>query len=104
MNLIKIPKFLKNFYLLSGILFIIWMLFFDANDWITQYNRQKKLQKMEEEKLFYKKRTEEVKADFRDLKNNAEVLERFAREKYYLKKPKEEVFILTEDEKKIEKK
>ncbi|TAE71654.1 MAG: septum formation initiator family protein [Bacteroidetes bacterium] len=99
MKFIKIPKIFTNFYLLSAIIFVSWMLFFDANDWITQYNRQKRLQKMEEEINFYKKRTEEVKADFRDLKNNSEVLERFAREKYYLKKPKEEVFILTEEQK-----
>jgi cell division protein FtsB len=97
MKLIKIPKFLKNFYLLSGVAFVLWMLFFDTNDWITQYNRQKKLQKMQEEKVFYEKKIKEIKADYRDLKNNTEIMERFAREKYFLKRPNEEVFILTEE-------
>jgi cell division protein DivIC len=98
MKNIKIPKILTNFYVISTAFFLLWMFVFDTNDWISQYNRKKRLEKMIEEKAFYEKKTKEIQADYRDLKSNSEVLEKFAREKYYLKKDKEDVFILVEDE------
>jgi cell division protein FtsB len=99
----KLPSFLKNFYLLTSLVFIIWIFFLDSNDLITQYKRQQNLRNLEKEKLFYEQRKKEIEADRVELEKNQKILEKFAREKYYFKRPKEEVFVIEEQEDNSEK-
>lgn len=94
----RIPPLLKNFYVLTGILFLIWMLFFDSNDLITQMRLSKKESELEKTKEFYLEKISEVKADREALLNNEDLLEKVAREKYFMKKPNEEVFVVVEEE------
>ncbi len=94
----KIPSFLKNFYLISGGIFLIWMLFLDANDFITQYQRQSRLKKLEKEKKYYQQEMQKIEKGYRDLLEKPSVLEKFAREKYLMKKPEEDVYIIVEKE------
>lgn len=70
------------------------MFFFDANDFITQYQMSKKLNDLEEDKEYYVQKIAEVQKDRTELMSNPELLEKYAREKYYMKRPGEEVFIL----------
>jgi len=87
-------KILRNKYISSVIVFVIWISFFDRNDLITQFDRKHELQKLETSKEFYEKEIATTKKDLMDLNNNPAVLEKFAREKFYLKKPNEEIFII----------
>jgi len=79
-----------------AVLFLIWMFFFDTNDFITQYNMRQKLDDIAEEKKYYKEKIEEVKSDRKELLEQPELLEKFAREKYLMKKPTEQLFIVKE--------
>jgi cell division protein DivIC len=90
----KLPPFTKNFYFVAGASFLIWMLFFDSNDFVTQYKLRAKLRGMEREKAYYTEKIEEVKKDREELFSNPELLEKFAREKYLMKKKTEDVYIL----------
>jgi cell division protein FtsB len=95
----KIPGWLKNKYVITGILFLIWLLFFDRNDLVSQYKSRNELRKLEEEKKFF---IEEIKKDnenLTDLKTNPKTLEKFAREKYLMKKDNEEIFVIVEEKK-----
>lgn len=92
---LKIPK---NFYLISGVAFLVWMLFFDSNDIYSQYQLKSKLTELESEKSYYQEKIEEVNEDREALLNNQELLEKFAREKYYMKKDGEDVFVVVEEE------
>lgn len=74
------------------------MLFFDSNDIYSQYQLSAKLSELENEKTYYLEKIEEVRVDREALLNNEELLERFAREKYYLKKDNEEVFVVVDEE------
>ena len=94
----KLPKFTRNFYFVSAVLFAGWMLFFDANDFYSQYQLKKKLNDLEDQREHYLKEIEQVKEDREALLNDDAQLERFAREKYYMKKEGEEVFIVVEEE------
>ncbi|MFD3001261.1 septum formation initiator family protein [Pontibacter toksunensis] len=94
----RIPKFFRNFYFITSFLFLIWMLFFDSNDFITQYQMNKTLSNLEEEKEHYLEKMEEVQQDRKELMSNAELLEKFAREKYLMKRPNEDVFIIVTKE------
>ena len=91
---IRLPKFIKSFYFLATLIFLVWMVFFDANDFVTQYQMSKKLNDLEEDKEYYVQKIAEVQKDRTELMSNPELLEKYAREKYYMKRPGEEVFIL----------
>lgn len=90
----KLPPFLRNFYALGIIFFISWMIFFDSNDWISRYRLSSKLRQLENEKDYYLEKIEEVKKDQAELMGNKELLEKFAREKYLMKKESEDLFII----------
>ncbi|MCH8318011.1 MAG: septum formation initiator family protein [Bacteroidetes bacterium] len=94
---IRIPKFTKSFYFIFALCFLIWMLFFDANDFISQYRLKSKLNNLKDQKQYYIKKIEEVKKDREELLNNPELLEKFAREKYLMKKKGEDVFVIVEE-------
>lgn len=94
----RIPKLFRSFYFITTFLFLIWMLFFDSNDFITQYQMSKKLSDLEEQKQHYLEKMEEVKQDRKELMGNSELLEKFAREKYLMKRPNEDLFIIVPKE------
>lgn len=87
----------KNFYFITGVSFVIWMLFFDTNDFYSQYQLSEKVEELEDQQKYYSQKIEEVNADREALMNDMELLERFAREKYYMKKEGEELFVVVED-------
>lgn len=92
----KIPPYLKNFYVVSLIIFVIWMTFFDSNDWINRFRMSNKLRTLKNEKEYYREKIKEVEKDKKELMGNDELLEKFAREKYLMKKPGEDIFIIEE--------
>jgi len=94
---IKLPSYIKNFYFLVGIFFVIWMLFIDSNDVFSQLHLRSKLSTLEQERQYYLEKIEEVKKDREELLSNQELLEKFAREKYLMKKKNEDLYIVVED-------
>lgn len=93
----KMPKILTNFYFIVGMFFIIWMLFIDSNDFYSQYVLRKKLKEMEKEKNYYEQKIVEVKNEREALLNNDDLLEKFAREKYFMKKETEDIYVVVEE-------
>jgi cell division protein FtsB len=89
------PMF-RNFYAVTGVCFLIWMTFLDSNDLITRFKMGSKLRTLENEKEFYQEKIGEVEKDKQELTTNKELLEKFAREKYLMKKPNEDIFIIEE--------
>ena len=94
----KLPKFARNFYFIAAVLFVGWMVFFDANDLYSQYQLKRKLNDLENQRDHYLQEIEKVKKEREALLNDKTELERFAREKYYMKKEGEEVFVIVEEE------
>lgn len=76
--------------------FIVWVLFFDVNDLVNQFFSLRKLQELEDEKTFYEQKTQEVIEEREEVLSKPHLLEKFAREKYLMKKKTEEVFIIEE--------
>lgn len=94
----KVPRIFRNFYFLSALFFLIWMLFFDSNDIITQIKLNHKQDELESAREFYQSKIVEVKNDREALLNNEELLEKLAREKYLMKKESEDLYIIVEEE------
>lgn len=90
-----IPSFLKNKYILAVLLFAVWMVFFDDRDIITTHFRYKKeLNNLEESKEYYQHQIAETRKELEQLKNNPQTLERYAREKYRMKRAEEDLYII----------
>jgi len=95
--IMRIPSFFRNFYFLTAFFFILWLAFFDSNDLFMQARLSNKLKELEKTEVFYEEKIEEVKADREALLNNDALLEKMAREKFYMKKENEEVFVVVEE-------
>jgi len=92
----KLPKFTRNFYFLTGLLFIVWMLFIDSNDFISQYRLSRTVKDLEERKEYYQKNIEELSQQFEQRQNDPDYIEKFAREKYFMKKEGEDLYVVVE--------
>ena len=90
----KIPNYLKNKYLIAIVLFVIWITFFDNFNLIKQSKIKKNIQQLEENKKFYIKEITKDSTEYHDLLNDDEKREKFAREKFLMKKENEDVYII----------
>ncbi|MFZ2907402.1 MAG: septum formation initiator family protein [Cyclobacteriaceae bacterium] len=93
----KLPKAFRNFYIVAGLIFLVWMLFLDSNDFVSRYKLTAKLRSLEGEKEYYLEKIKEVEKDKEELMGTRELLEKFAREKYLMKKDTEDIFIVVEE-------
>lgn len=73
--------------------FAVWMLFFDANSWLIHHELNTDIEELEDEKEYYKKEIAKDKKAIKAL-STEEGLEKLAREKYYMKKANEEIYII----------
>lgn len=89
-----VKKIIGNKYLLTVTAFGIWMLFFDRNDIPLQISRVHDLSKLERSEKNLTQKIAETEHELQSLKNNPETLEKYAREKYLMKKPNEDLFIV----------
>ncbi len=88
---------LKNKYFITAFSFLIWLSFFDRNDFITQHSYRSKLHQLEKERDYYISEIGKNKAEVSDLLNNPKNLERYAREKHRMKRDNEDVFVLVRE-------
>lgn len=94
----RIKYVLKNKYYLTTILFLIWMLFLDPNDIITQVRNMVHLNAINKDKAYYQEEIGKVNKDLEELSSNKKQLEKFARENYLMKKENEDIFIIVKEE------
>ena len=89
-----ILRTVRSFYFLTGVGFLVWMLVFDANDLGKQFDIFRKWKELRNEKQYYLDNIEVVKRERAELMSSPALLEKFAREKYLMKRPGEDVFVL----------
>ena len=90
----QIPPWLKNKYILSVVVFVVWILFLDSNNLVSRVKEMKSLRKLKYEKEYYVQRIEEDKRKLFELKTDDQNLEKFAREQYRMKKQDEDLYII----------
>ncbi len=93
----SILKVLSYKFLVTIVLFLAWILFFDENSILAHQKNKRQLQELQEQKVYYKERIKSDRQKLQDLKSGKENLEKFAREQYYMSKPDEDVFIVVEE-------
>ncbi len=92
----KLPSILKNKYLIAALAFGVWICFFDTNDLINQFRLRSKLKDMQEEKAYLQKEISLTETEQEELLSSPEKLEKFAREKYLMKKDNEDLYIIVD--------
>lgn len=95
---LEIPPLFRNKYFLVLLAMLVWLLFFDNHNLIQQWRMQRQLNQLRRERDFYR---EEIRRDsllIDQLKNEPDALERYARERYLMKKEGEDVFVIIDEE------
>jgi len=92
-----IPAWLKNKYFLSVSAFIVWILFFDPRDVFTQMEHHRELNELQVSKAWYQKEIAKESIEAEQLKTNPATIEKYAREKYLMKRDNEDIFIVSEN-------
>lgn len=88
----------KNRYFIVFVVLAVWLMFFDQNNFVYQYKLGKQIRNLEVEKEFYEKEIVKLKEQKRQLSTDEEMLEKYAREQYLMKKQDEVLFLLKEEE------
>jgi len=79
-----------NKYSVSAGLFVVWMLCFDKHNFFTQWNLVSSVNELESSIEDYSDQLADAEAAHKDLMNNKE---KFAREKYLMHRPDEDIFL-----------
>lgn len=90
-------KYAKNNYILGTAFFLFWMIFIDSNNVINQFQLSRKLYQLEDQKEYYQERKTSITAERQELLSNPELLEKFAREKYLMKKETEDIYVIVKE-------
>lgn len=96
--LIKYPflKWVTNRFILATLFFVVWLLFFDTYAFYDHRIIDKEINKLEENRDYYQAEINSDDKNIRKLYRKEEV-ERYAREKYYMKRENEDIYIIDSD-------
>ena len=96
----RIPSWVRNKYLIAASAFLVWIAFFDSKDLITQYQRKRELTALQKSKAYYENEIAKESKLLESLKSNPEAIEKYAREKYLMKRDNEDLYIIQKPENK----
>lgn len=86
-------KYLGNRYVLASVLFILWILFLDNYSYLESRVLDKQIEELEDNISYYQKEITKDSIKIKKLKN-ADQIEKYAREKYYMKRANEDVYVI----------
>ena len=90
----RLPSVFRNKYVLTIIIFVIWVTLLDSNNLIARYQEMSELHKLKIDREYFIKRIEDDKQKLHELKTDNHNLEKFAREQYHMKKSDEDLYII----------
>ena len=90
----KLPRPLRNKYFILFILFLFWIILLDDYNLITQNNIKKKVTDLKNQKAFYINEIKQDSSELSNLRSDSNTQEKFAREKFLMRKDNEDIFII----------
>jgi cell division protein FtsB len=90
----RLPKIFRNFYFVTGVLFLLYFTFFSDPNLIEQIKRYRGVKDLQKEKKYYQEHREKVLNDRNSFQSDTVLLEKVAREKYYMRRENEDVYII----------
>ena len=93
----RLYNLLKNKYFIVGLIFIVWMIFFDENNLVAHHSNKKRLSALKSQKEYYIEKIAEDNQKIEELRSGQNNLEKYAREQFYMSRPDEDVYMIIED-------
>jgi len=97
--LTKLWPWLRNKYVLTISLFVIWILFFDQNNMVDRMKMSSEIRQLDKDREFYEEQIKTDSTRLNELTTNKANLEKYAREQFLMKKPDEDVFVVINEKK-----
>ncbi|MFY8090548.1 MAG: FtsB family cell division protein [Chitinophagaceae bacterium] len=91
----KAIKIITNKYFIAPAFMLVWLCFFDDVTLLDQKERLSQVKTLEKKKEYYIKEIAQANLELKAIEQSSEAIEKFARERYLMKKPGEDIFILT---------
>lgn len=93
----KLLGYLRNFYTASFLVWFVWIGFLDNNNlksvWLNYWKRVE----LEHEQTYYRNKIHEVKRERNEVFGNRKLIEKWAREKYLMRKPGEDIYVIVDE-------
>jgi cell division protein FtsB len=90
----KIPAAFRNKYILTILIFLVWLLLLDSNNLVSRFKEIRELNRLRKDREYYLNKIEADRRKLLELKTDDDNLEKFAREQYRMKKPDEDLYII----------
>lgn len=90
-------RILKNFYTASLLAWVVWIFLLDNNNLRVVFSHRTKMKELEREKAILLEKIGQVKKERNEVFGNPKMLEKLAREKFLMRKPKEEVYVIVDE-------
>ncbi|MCU0457229.1 MAG: septum formation inhibitor [Bacteroidales bacterium] len=90
----KIPPPLRNRYILTTVMFLVWIILLDSNNLLARIKDMRELKSLKNDREYYTNKIESDRIKLRELKTDNNNLEKFAREQYLMKKSDEDLYIV----------
>jgi hypothetical protein len=96
--LLRAWPWMKNKYVITISVFVVWMLFFDQNNVVDRLKMRSEIRQLETDKAYYIEQIRLDSARYQELTTDKENLEKYAREQFLMKKPDEDVFVVIQEQ------
>lgn len=90
----KLLRILSNKFLVTTAIFVVWMLFFDQNDFFSQKERRQELQDTKDNIEYLNAEISGMEKDYNALVSDPKKLEQYAREHYRMKRDNEDLYVI----------
>jgi cell division protein DivIC len=90
----KVPPIFRNKYILTILIFFVWIVLLDSNNLISRFQDMSELHRLRNDREYLQNKVEVDKKKINELKTDNNNLEKFGREQYLMKKPDEDLFIV----------
>lgn len=87
-------RFVTNKFFVAGLVFFVWVCFFDKNNLLDWTDALSRLSSLKKERSYYKAQIQRTETQLRELQSNRDSLEKFAREQYFFLQEGEDVYVL----------
>lgn len=99
----RIPPVFRNKYILSAVALLVWLTFFDRNNFISQLKLGRTLNEQRQQKAFYNSEIRKDSIALHEILTDSLSLEKFAREKYLMKKDNEDIYLIVDEKEEAKK-
>lgn len=90
----KLFRIITNKFLITGVGFAVWMIYFDSNNWSAQDERKDEIREIDRNIAYLHSEIARMEHEYAELTKNPARLEQYARERYKMKRDNEDLYII----------